>query len=236
MQGNDLLSRRTYLSWSSGKDSTWALHVLRQQPDVEVVGLFCTVNAEFGRVAMHAVRVDLLQEQAKSAGLPLHIIQIPYPCSNAEYESAMIAFIDTARQQQVECFAFGDLYLEDIRRYREARLNDTGITPIFPIWKIPTGELSRTMVSSGLRARITCVDPNQLASEFVGREYDTSFLEDIPADIDPCGENGEFHSFAFDGPMFQCPIDISLGDIVKRDGFVFADFLPGDVITNPART
>jgi uncharacterized protein (TIGR00290 family) len=220
------MERKTLLSWSSGKDSAWALHVLRQQPDIDVVGLFCTVNAEFNRVAMHAVRVGLLQEQAKSVGLPLYMIQIPYPCSNLEYEAAMNSFIDEAKQRQIECFAFGDLFLEDVRRYREDCLKGTGITPIFPIWSMPTRELSRMMVGSGLRARITCVDPKQLSGEFVGREYDESFLEDIPADVDPCGENGEFHSFAFDGPMFKTPIEVSLGEIALRDGFVFADLLP----------
>jgi diphthamide synthase (EF-2-diphthine--ammonia ligase) len=138
----------------------------------------------------------------------------------------MKTFIDEAKQQHVECFAFGDLYLEDIRRYREDRLEGTGITPLFPIWDMPTKELSRTMVSNGLKARITCVDPKQLAAEFAGREYDESFLGDIPPNVDPCGENGEFHSFAFDGPMFQYPIDVSLGGITHRDGFVFADLLP----------
>ena len=222
------MKRKTLLSWSSGKDSAWALHVLRQQPDVDVVGLFSTVNAEYNRVAMHAVRIGLLQEQARSIGLPLHMIQIPCPCSNVEYEAAMNVFVEKAKRQQVECFAFGDLFLEDIRMYREERLKETGISPIFPIWNMPTRELSRTMVNSGLRARITCVDPKQLAEEFAGRIYDESFLEDIPVNVDPCGENGEFHSFAFDGPMFRYPIHISLGDIVQRDGFVFADLLPYD--------
>ena len=222
------MNRKTLLSWSSGKDSAWALHVLRQRPDVEVVGLFCTVNAEFNRVAMHAVRVELLQAQAKSAGLSLHIIRIPNPCSNAEYAEAMTSFIAEAKRQDVECFAFGDLFLEDVRSYREDRLRETGITPIFPIWGIPTEELSRTMVSSGLRAMITCIDPKCLTRDFAGREYDESFLDQLPAGADPCGENGEFHSFAFDGPMFDHPIEIALGEIVYRDGFVFADLLPAD--------
>lgn len=228
------MKRKTLLSWSSGKDSAWALQVLRQRADVDVVGLFCTVNEEFNRVAMHAVRVGLLQEQARSAGLPLNIIQIPNPCSNAAYDKAMTAFIDEAKRQDVECFAFGDLYLEDVRSYREDRLKDTGITPIFPIWGIPTNELSATMLGSGLRAMITCVDSKHLARKFAGREYNASFLADIPAGVDPCGENGEFHSFAFDGPMFQYPIDISLGEIVQRDGFVFADLLPPDNESDPA--
>lgn len=217
--------RNTLLSWSSGKDSAWALHVLRQQPDVDVTGLFCTVNTEFKRVAMHAVRISLLQEQAKSIGLPLRMIEIPYPCSNAAYEAAMNAFIDDAKEQHVDCFAYGDLFLEEVRRYREDGLKGTGITPLFPIWNMPTRELSRAMISSGLKARITCIDPKRLAGDFVGREFDESFLEDIPADVDPCGENGEFHTFVFSGPMFQYPIDLSLGEIAYRDGFVFADLM-----------
>jgi len=220
------MRRKTLLSWSSGKDSAWALHVLRRRSDVDVAGLFCTVNSEFKRVAMHAVRVDLLQEQAKSVGLPLYIIEIPYPCSNADYEKAMTLFVDGAKRQGVECFAFGDLFLEDVRSYRENRLKDTGIIPLFPIWGIPTKELSDTMVGCGLKAMITCIDPKSLAEEFAGREYDESFLAEIPANVDPCGEYGEFHSFAFDGPMFQYPIEITLGDIAHRDGFVFADLLP----------
>jgi uncharacterized protein (TIGR00290 family) len=220
------MKRKTLLSWSSGKDSAWALHVLQQEPNVDVVGLFCTVNKEFNRVAMHAVRVELLQQQASSAGLPLHILQIPYPCSNGEYDDVMTSFIDETKKGNIECFAFGDLFLEDVRRYREDRLKGTGITPIFPIWGIPTKELSRKMVASGLKAMITCIDPKSLTREFAGREYNESFLNDIPVGVDPCGENGEFHSFAFDGPMFQNPIGMLLGEIVHRDSFVFADILP----------
>jgi uncharacterized protein (TIGR00290 family) len=219
------MGRKTLISWSSGKDSAWALHVLQQEPTVDVVGLFCTVNKGFNRVAMHAVRVELLQQQAKSVGLPLHIIRIPYPCTNGEYDDAMASFIDDAKNESIECFAFGDLFLEDVRRYREDRLKGTGITPIFPIWGIPTNKLCRKMVTSGLKVVITCIDPKRLTREFAGRQYNESFLDDIPAGVDPCGENGEFHSFAFDGPMFQTPLEISLGEIVQRDGFVFADLL-----------
>lgn len=175
---------------------------------------------------MHAVRVELLQQQAKSVGLPLYIIQIPYPCSNDEYADAMTSFIDEAKKENIEYFAFGDLFLEDVRRYREDHLKETGITPIFPIWGVPTKELSKEMIASGLKAVITCVDPRCLAREFSGREYNESFLGDIPESVDPCGEYGEFHSFAFDGPMFQNPIEISLGETVHRDGFIFIDLLP----------
>jgi uncharacterized protein (TIGR00290 family) len=231
------MSKRTFLSWSSGKDSAWALHVLRQDPAVEVVGLFCTVNGEFDRVAMHGVRVELLRRQAENVGLPLHLIEIPYPCSDGEYADAMAAFIETARRDAIECFAFGDLFLEDVRRYREERMSGTGIAPIFPLWGIPTQALSRTMVANGLRAVITCIDPKRLAAGFAGREYTDSFLDDLPAEIDPCGEYGEFHSFAFDGPMFRRPVEIAVGETLHRDGFVFTDFLPsslGDEATHRA--
>ena len=218
--------RKTLLSWSSGKDSAWTLHVLRQDPSIDVVGLFCTVNKEFDRVAMHAVRVELLQAQAASAGLPLHIIYIPYPCSNADYDAVMTDFVSQAKQANIDCFAFGDLFLEDVRRYREDRLKPTGITPIFPLWGIPTGELSRTMVDNGLKAMLTCVNPKNLGKEFCGREFNRDFLDALPEGVDPCGEYGEFHSFAFAGPMFHKPIDIQRGATVERDGFVFTDILP----------
>ncbi|MGH8107412.1 MAG: ATP-binding protein [Arenimonas sp.] len=220
------MSRRTLLSWSSGKDSAWALHVLQQDPLIDVVGLFCTVNKAFDRVAMHGVRVELLQQQAASAGLRLYIIEIPFPCNNNEYADAMASFIETARKESIECFAFGDLFLEDVRQYRETNLDGTGITPLFPLWGIPTKQLSGEMIAGGLRAVITCLDPRRLSEKFAGREYNDSFLGDLPDDIDPCGEYGEFHTFAFDGPMFQNPIEISLGETVHRDGFVFTDFLP----------
>jgi uncharacterized protein (TIGR00290 family) len=218
--------RKTMLSWSSGKDSAWALHVLRQDPDVRVDGLFCTINEAFERVAMHAVRVTLLQMQADSVGLPVQLIPIPYPCSNAEYAKIMNGFVAREKERGVECFAFGDLFLEDIREYRERTLSGTGIEPIFPLWGMDTRTLSTTMLESGLRAQVTCVDPSQLAPEFSGREYDTNFLTDIPPGVDPCGENGEFHSFAFDGPMFVHRINIKVGETTNRDKFVFTDLLP----------
>lgn len=220
------MSRKTLLSWSSGKDSAWALFVLRQDPQIEVVGLFSTVNKMFDRVAMHGVRMELLRQQTESAGLPLHLIQIPYPCSDDEYAGVMTAFIDAARKENIECFAFGDLFLEDVRQYREKNLQGTGITPIFPLWGRPTAELSRKMVAGGLKAVITCVDPNRISAGFAGKGYDEAFLDSIPEGADPCGEYGEFHSFAYDGPMFQNPINISLGETVHRDGFVFTDVFP----------
>ena len=216
---------KTLLSWSSGKDSAWALHTLRQDPQIELAGLFCTVNQAFNRVAMHGVRVELLQRQADRLGLPLQIIDIPYPCSNEQYAQVMSEFVTQARAAGVTHFAFGDLFLEDVRRYREERLQGTGISPIFPLWGSDTRELSQTMVVAGLRSVLTCVDPKQLSKDFAGRIFDATLLRDLPADVDPCGENGEFHSFAFDGPMFAQAVDFTLGETVARDGFVFTDLL-----------
>ena len=214
---------KTLMSWSSGKDSAWALYRLQQDPQIEIDGLFCTVNSEFNRVSMHAIRVELLQQQASCIGLPLDIIEIPYPCSNEEYEEIMSQFVESAKAVNIEYFAFGDLFLDDVRKYREEKLTGTGISPLFPIWGIPTDKLSRDMMRSGLKAVITCVDPKNLPQEFIGREYNEAFLEDLPEGVDPCGENGEFHSFVFDAPNFARPIEISLGEVVKRDGFIFVD-------------
>ncbi|MCL2021419.1 MAG: adenine nucleotide alpha hydrolase [Betaproteobacteria bacterium] len=220
------MSKKTLLSWSTGKDCAWALHTLRQDPTTNVLGLFCTVNKIFNRVAMHGVRTELLQQQADSLGLPLHIIEIPYPCSNEEYAETMSMFVETAIKNEIECFAFGDTILEDVRQYREKHLSGSGITPIFPLWGNSTQELSQKMINAGLKAVITCIDPRHLAKSFVGREYNESFLSEIPENIDPCGENGEFHSFAFDGPMFKTPVAISKGEVVEREDFVFMDLLP----------
>jgi uncharacterized protein (TIGR00290 family) len=220
------MRKKTLLSWSSGKDSAWALHRLRQRDDLEVAGLFTTVNAEFRRVAMHAVRLELLERQAEAVGLPLETLEIPYPCSNLQYESVMKAFIETSRTRGIRCMAFGDLFLRDIRAYREAHLKDTGITPLFPLWEIPTDRLARQMISEGLRAYITCVDPKKLPARFAGREFGSSFLDELPGLVDPCGENGEFHTFAVDGPMFRASVEVRVGKVLERDGFVFADLHP----------
>lgn len=217
---------KALLCWSSGKDSAWSLYVLRAKQEVEVVGLLTTVNEMFARVAMHAVRVELLEAQAKAVGLPLWPVPIPSPCSNTEYEAAMSRAVEKAKAEGITVMAFGDLFLEDIRRYREERFAGTGITPIFPIWGIPTDELASEMVRAGLRARLTCVDPRQLSKSFAGREFNADFLADLPPAVDPCGERGEFHTFAYDGPMFQHPIAVQTGEVVERDGFVFADLLP----------
>ena len=193
---------RTLLSWSTGKDSAWALHVLRQRPDVTVVGLVTTVNAAFDRVAMHGVRRTLLEAQAEAAGLPLHVLEIPHPCPNADYERIMGAFVAEQAAAGVEAMAFGDLFLEDIRRYREAKLAGTGIAPLFPLWGIDTGLLAREMIAGGLEAYVTCVDPRKLPASFAGRRFDLDLLADLPPGVDPCAENGEFHTFACAGPMF----------------------------------
>lgn len=217
--------KRALLSWSSGKDSAWALHVLRQQAGVQVVGLVTTLDASRGRVAMHSVRLELLERQAEAVGLPLRVINIPDPCSNTEYEQAMREVLDEARQQSINCMAFGDLFLQDIRDYREAKLSGTGITPLFPLWGVSTDELARRMISNGLRAVLTCVDSRQLSSEFAGRQFDEQLLEELPAHVDPCGERGEFHTFAYDGPMFSQPVTVEVGEVAERDGFVYADLI-----------
>ena len=220
------MKKKTLLSWSSGKDSAWALHVLRQQQDLELIGLFCTFNKKFERGAMHAVRNELILQQAESIGLPLELIPIPYPCSDSEYKKIMGNFIEQAKTQEIDSIAFGDLFLEDIRSYRETSLAETGIRPLFPLWGMPTDELSQEMVNSGLRAKITCIDPQYLSQEFAGHEYDSTFLKQIPDSVYPCGEKGEFHSFAYDGPMFESAVNIREGETVTRDGFVFTDLLP----------
>jgi uncharacterized protein (TIGR00290 family) len=223
--------KRVALSWSSGKDSAWSLYLLRQDPTIEVVALITTINQEFDRVAMHAVRRELVELQADAAGLPLLSVPLPWPCSNEEYEARMREVCARAIGEGVEAIAFGDLFLADIRAYRERQLAGTGLEPLFPVWQIPTRELAATMIASGLHAKITCVDPKLLPRQFAGREFDTAFLNDLPAGVDPCGENGEFHSFVYAGPMFGAPIPVELGEIVERDGFFFAD-LKG---TLPAR-
>jgi uncharacterized protein (TIGR00290 family) len=218
---------KLWLSWSSGKDSAWALHALRRQGAYEVAGLLTTINEAASRVAMHAVRETLLERQAAAAGVPLIKVRIPSPCPNEAYEAAMAGAMAQAKREKIAAVAFGDLFLEDVRRYREEKLAPTGIRPVFPIWGLETKGLAREMVASGLRAHITCVDPKQLDATFAGRTFDDGFLDDLPAGVDPCGENGEFHSFALAGPMFSAPIPVTPGEVVTRDGFVFADLLPG---------
>jgi uncharacterized protein (TIGR00290 family) len=216
---------KTWLSWSSGKDSAWCLEMLRRGGEHNVTGLFTTVNAQFDRVAMHAVRRNLVEAQAKAAGLPLHAIDIPYPCPNADYERIMGAFVAKARNEGVEAMAFGDLFLTDIRAYREKQIAGTGITPLFPLWGRNTKALAAEMIDGGLVAHVTCVDPRKLDAGFAGRRFDRAFLADLPPGCDPCGENGEFHTFVSAGPMFSEPVSVRRGEIMDRDAFVFADMV-----------
>lgn len=215
---------KVLLSWSSGKDSAWALHVLNQEQPGSVQGLLTTTNEAFDRVAMHAVRRTLVEAQARAAGLPLHVVPLPWPCSNQDYERIMAAAVAGFVAQGFTHVAFGDLFLEDVRQYRESRLAGTGLAPLFPLWKrAGTGDLARTMIDGGLEARLTCVDPRHLDRSFAGRRFDLELLATLPPTVDPCGERGEFHSFAYAGPMFTEPVAISVGPAVERDGFVFCD-------------
>jgi uncharacterized protein (TIGR00290 family) len=218
--------RRVLLSWSSGKDSAWALHVLRNDPQVEVVGLLTTVNTTHGRVAMHSTRLELLRAQAQAVGLPLHIVPLPWPCSNQVYEAAMRKAIEEGVRRGATHIAFGDLFLEDVRAYRVKQLEGCGLEPLFPIWHEPTGPLARQMIDAGLQAVITCIDPKKLPRSFAGRRFDSALLDELPRDVDPCGENGEFHTCVLAGPMFREPLRAVAGETVERDGFVFADLLP----------
>lgn len=213
------------LSWSSGKDSAWTLHVLRQSGEWHIVGLVTTVNTAFGRVSMHGVREELLERQAIETALPLWKVPIPYPCPNEAYESAMRELIARAKEAGVTHFAFGDLFLQDVRDYRERQLAGTGITPVFPLWGIDTTTLAQDMIASGLRAIVTCVDPRQIPASLTGREFDEAFLQELPLAADPCGENGEYHTFCYEGPMFARSIPVRAGEVVERDGFVYVDVL-----------
>ena len=218
---------KTLAAWSSGKDSAWLVHVLRSRGDIEIAALMTTINEPAQRVAMHAVRVELLEAQAASLGLPLWKIPIPSPCPNEAYEQAMAAAVARAVTEGFTHVAFGDLFLEDVRRYREERLAGTGLTPMFPLFGADTAALAREMVASGLAARITCVNPAVLDRRFAGRDFDAALLADLPPGIDPCGERGEFHTCAYGGPMFNHAIPIETGVTVERDGFVFTDLTLG---------
>lgn len=217
--------RKALLSWSSGKDSAWALHRLRAMPDVEVVALVTNFNSGAGRVAMHAVRRELVELQAERAGLPLWAVELPWPCSNAQYEALTEEMLEQAVAAGVEAMAFGDLFLEDVRDYRVRQVAGTGIEPLFPLWGLPTDALGRAMIEGGVRAKITCLDPSKMDARYAGAEYDEAFLEGLAAGIDPCGERGEFHTFVYDAPVFSAPISVLTGEIVTRDGFCFTDVL-----------
>jgi uncharacterized protein (TIGR00290 family) len=214
------------MSWSSGKDSALALHATREAGEVEIVGLLTTVNSSADRVAMHAVRRSLLEDQANVLNLPLHVVELPWPCPNEVYEGRMAAACAAAQAAGVRAMVFGDLFLEDIRAYREQSLRDVKITPLFPLWERPTDVVAGDILAAGIRAVLTCVDPTQVPATLAGRWYDEDLLRDLPPDADPCGENGEFHTFVVDGPGFAQPLDVTVGEIVERDGFVFADVIP----------
>ena len=222
--------KRVLLSWSSGKDSAWALHVLRQQSAVEVVGLLTTFNETANRVAMHAVRRELVERQAAAARLPLWPVGLPSPCSNEDYERIMSEVVSKARADGITHVAFGDLFLEDVRAYRIRQLAGSGIEPMFPIWSTPQGTpaLAKQMLDAGIRAVLTCVDPRHLDSRFSGRSFDAALLAELPVAVDPCGERGEFHTFCHAGPMFRADIRVALGEKVERDGFCFVDVTPGE--------
>lgn len=221
--------KKILLSWSGGKDSAWALHVLRQDArfrnEYEVAGLLTTVNERFRRVAIHGFREELLEQQAQAAKLPLWKVPLPFPCSNEEYEARMAVVCERAMQEGFTGIAFGDLFLEEIRAYREEKLQETGLEPVFPIWGIPTNALASEMMAGGLRARLTCVDPRKVPAEFAGREWNATLLRELPEGVDPCGENGEFHSFAYAGPMFRESITVTAGERVERDGFCYAELV-----------
>jgi uncharacterized protein (TIGR00290 family) len=217
--------RRILLSWSSGKDSAWSLHVLRQRREYEVVGLLTTFNDEADRVAMHAVRRELVQAQAKATGLPLWAVPLPWPCSNEQYESLMAQTCAKAVADGIEGVAFGDLFLEDVRAYREKQMKGTGLQPLFPVWGLPTRELAREMIEAGVRARLTCIDTTKLDREFAGAEFDEALLSALPEKVDPCGERGEFHSFVYAGPMLNAAVPVEVGGTVVRDQFVFTDLV-----------
>jgi uncharacterized protein (TIGR00290 family) len=220
-------SARVLLSWSSGKDSAWALHVLRQQRGVEVVGLLTTINEEFDRIAMHGVRRELVVLQADAADLPIEVVGLPYPCTNDVYEQRVRAALLRAHASGITHIAFGDLFLGDVREYRERLLAGSGVAPMFPIWGMrqDTPKLAREMVCAGLKAVLACVDPAQLDSRFLGRDYDVALLADLPANVDPCGERGEFHSFCYAAPDFRFEIAVTRGEVVERDGFWFVDLM-----------
>ena len=215
--------KKILLSWSSGKDSAWAFHLLAQQNDIHIAALVTTFNQSADRVAMHAVRRTLVEAQAERLGVPLWAVDLPWPCTNAQYEAIILPVYQRAAKSGIEAVAFGDLFLADIRAYREKQLAATGLELLFPLWQIPTAPLARDMIAGGLKAKLTCVDPKKLDQSFAGRDFDLALLNSLPADVDPCGENGEFHTFVYDSPSFTKPISVQTGQIVERDGFVFAD-------------
>jgi len=220
------MKKKTLLSWSSGKDSAWALHVLRKDPEINILGIFSVTNETYERVSMHATRLEILKRQADAAEVPFHTINIPDPCSDEQCDAIMKTFIEESRSKGIECMAFGDLYLQDVRNYREKQLHRSGIDPIFPLWEIPTKTLAEQMLASGVEAYISCVDPKKVPAALAGQRWSKPLLNDLPANVDPCGENGEFHTIVVDGPFFRSPIHVQIGETVEREGFIFADIIP----------
>jgi uncharacterized protein (TIGR00290 family) len=216
---------KALIAWSSGKDSAWALHEIRRGGEFEVVGALTTITETFGRVSMHGVRRDVLEAQLAAAGLPAVLVPIPYPCPNEIYEARMAAALSDAKKSGVTHIVFGDLFLQDVRAYREQKLAATGITPLFPLWHRPTAALAHQMIDAGLQTYLVCVDLKQMPKSFVGRRFDRTLLADMPATADPCGENGEFHTCVVAGPMLARKIPVETGEIVERDGFAYADLL-----------
>jgi uncharacterized protein (TIGR00290 family) len=219
---------KAVVAWSSGKDCAYALEEVRRTGRFDVVGLLTTLTRPYSRVSMHGVREELLARQAKALGLPVERVEIPAPCPNEVYEREMAGALARLRERQVEAVIFGDLFLQDVREYRETRMAGSGLHPVFPLWGRPTGELARSMWRDGLRATVVCVDPRKLPARLAGREFDEAFVAELPPSVDPCGENGEFHTFVHHLPSFREPIAATPGEVVARDGFVFADLIPGD--------
>jgi len=217
---------KALIAWSSGKDSAWALHEVRGAGDYDVVGALTTVTETFGRVSMHGVREDILRAQHEAIGLPSVIVPIPYPCPNEIYEARMAAALEQSKRDGVTHVIFGDLFLEDVRAYRESKLAGTGITPLFPLWQRPTDALAREMIAAGVETYLVCVDLKQLPRPFAGRRFDAALLADLPGGVDPCGENGEFHSCVVAGPMFSRRIGVTVGETIERDGFAYTDLIP----------
>jgi uncharacterized protein (TIGR00290 family) len=220
------MKKKTLISWSSGKDSVWALHLLQQDPGIELLGLFTAMNQKYSRVSMHATRLEMLQRQAEAVGLPIETISLPDPCTNEQYDAIMRPFVTEFANKGIECLAFGDLFLEDIRKYRENQLKGTGIEPLFPLWGIPTSDLAEQMLSAGLEAYVSSVDLNKLPSHFAGQKWSRDLIAEFPKDCDPCGENGEIHTVVVGGPMFRNTILVRVGDVVNRNGFAYADIIP----------
>ena len=216
--------KKVLLAWSSGKDSAWTLHALRRQ-NIEVSLLLTTLNEAAARVAMHGVRGTLLEQQAEAVGLPVWQIPLPFPCTNGQYEARMAEACRRAVAEGFGTIAFGDLFLQDVRAYRERQLTGSGLTPVFPLWELPTAILARDMIAAGLRARLSCIDSRALDASFAGREFDRALLSALPESADPCGENGEFHTFVYDGPMFRRPLAIETGEVRNVDGFIYTDLL-----------